>query len=170
LDFGNFLGACEGGTKSWLKDKSGLRSIPPTKKNLHCGAVKANHCWYADPANPDDVDQIFDPRKLPFPPRFWAVDLADGELKPDEDALKAANLDLEKAKLTCIRLRLNVPVLKDRRVAIIRLLEEEQLQRGSGDPDKEEEIRRQLVEEFLTPEPDGSLPAFWTTIRAYLNS
>ncbi len=171
LDFGNFLAACEGGTKDWLKDESTgrLRSPPPSRKNRHCGSVKGNALWYADPAVASSVDLLFDPRKIPESPCLWRISPRDGSLEPDEVAIEAAGCSVGMAKETVTKLCLNAPVLRDFRLAVITQLDQELLEKGEGDREKEDALRRQMMVEYLGTDTGGDLRPFWTTLRAHLS-
>lgn len=95
--------------------------------------------------------------------RLFRFNNKDGEIQPDETACEKANIPIENAQFTIKKLNLNAKTLKDRRLAVMKVITKEldDLNDGMIDPI---DLDRKVAEIYFG---DGTenWPAFFTTIR-----
>ena len=148
LDPANMMLCCQGGT---CPTNDNERKLRPIKENRSCGEAKENSM---DP-------QFIDPRDLPPLPSLVRID-DEGEISADEDACKAAKIDVSRVEKTIRILGLNVKRLqKDRKQHWDDL--STNYQEYLKDPQKLEAMARME----LLPGKDGRLPRFFSTSRSY---
>jgi uncharacterized protein (TIGR02646 family) len=166
----NLFAACKGGSETNLfgeKAREGYkdtaRCLPPIKKNLSCGGT-------------DNIldEKILKPSELPISPPLFSISIFNGKISVDENACHQAGIDPEKAKATIKELNLNCKRLCQVRKRILKKLDADyQKQRASlGNPTftQIDALLNQMTAQSLAIKPDGSLPAFFTTIRAFFGS
>jgi uncharacterized protein (TIGR02646 family) len=154
LEFANLLACCEGGTIRWNKD----RTEGPIPETMHCGQLKSDR-------TPDG--RMLDPRSIPPSPSFWRT--TRGELLVDPEACSTTGVDPGLLDSTVTFLGLNRRGLVRLRETLVASLDSEAQEDLSSDS---ELLQRMYVvaARNLLPDPDGGLPRFWSTIRAWAGS
>ncbi len=149
LDQTNIIACCEGGQRSSAGDRRTRRRVSGGRDRLSCGQKKGDNA---------DVD-FLDPRALPSSPAVMRV-LTSGEIVPDKAACAVAGIDPVHVAKTIDVLGLNVARLREARLAQRELALEDHASCGG-----EGEVRT-AAENWLLPDRDGRLPAFFTTVRS----
>lgn len=168
----NLFAACKGGSetnrfgeKAREGYKDTARCLPPIKKNLSCGGTKENKIL---------DEQILKPSELPISPPLFSVSIFNGEISVDENVCHQAGIDPEKAKTTIKELNLNCKRLSQVRKRILKKLDADYRKRraslGNATFTQIDALLNQMTAQSLAVKPDGSLPAFFTTIRAFFGS
>lgn len=110
LDWQNMLATCQGGLQNIdIPGEEALRNSKPPHNIPCCGAAKADYV-------PDG--RLLNPLNLPTT-RLFKFSSQDGEIRPDELACEHAGIDVEYVQFTIQTLGLNVPRLKDQRLAVM---------------------------------------------------
>jgi hypothetical protein len=119
-------------------------------------------------------EQILKASELPISPPLFLVSILNGAISVDENACHQVGIEPEKAKATIKELNLNCKRLCQVRKRILKKLDADyQKQRASlGNPTftQIDALLNQMTAQSLAINPDGSLPAFFTTIRAFFGS
>jgi uncharacterized protein (TIGR02646 family) len=155
LDWQNMLANCRGGMENIdiSEEENERRISQPPNRFACCSAAKANFI---------PNEKFLNPLKLPTL-RLFRFSSLDGEIRPDENACKKADIPIEYVQFTIQKLGLNVQRLKNERVAIISEITQELDQRDDGiiNPIL---LKKQIASERFG---DGKYdwPAFFTTIR-----
>jgi uncharacterized protein (TIGR02646 family) len=169
----NLFAACKGGSEVNIfgdKAREGYRDtarcLPPIKKNLSCGGTKIDKIL---------DNQILKPSNLPMSPPLFSVSIFNGAISVDENACHQTGINPEKAKSTIKELNLNCKRLCEVRKRILKKLDANyRQQRATLDASaifaQIDTLLNQMVTQFLAVKPDGSLPAFFTTIRVFFGA
>ena len=168
----NLFAACKGGSetnrfgeKVRLEHKDTARCLSPTKKNFSCGGTKKDKIL---------DEQILKPSELPISPPLFLVSIINGAISVDENACHQAGIDPEKAKATIKELNLNCRRLCEVRKRILKKLDADyrELRANLGNTTftQIDALLNQMTAQSLAVKQDGSLPAFFTTIRAFFGS
>jgi len=169
----NLFAACKGGSEVNIfgeKAREGYRDatrcLPPIKKNISCGSSKK--------------DQILDgrilkPSQLPISPTLFSVSIFNGRISADENACYQAGINPEMAKSTIKELNLNCKRLCEVRKHILKKLDADYRQQRialgtTATFAQIDALLEQMITQFLVIKPDGSLPAFFTTIRVFFGA
>jgi len=168
----NLFAACKGGSETNLfgeKAREGYkdtaRCLPPIKKNLSCGSTKKDKIL---------DEQILKPSELPISPPLFSVSILNGAISVDEKACHQAEIDPEKAKATIKELNLNCRRLCQVRKRILKKLDANYRKLRANLENTTftqiDTLLNQMTAQYLAVKADGSLPAFFTTIRAFFGS
>jgi uncharacterized protein (TIGR02646 family) len=168
----NLFAACKGGSeinrfgeKVLEKYKDTARCLPPIKKNLSCGGTKKDKIL---------DEQILKPSELPISPPLFSVSILNGEISVDENACHQTGIDPEKAKATIKELNLNCKRLCQVRKRILKKLDADYRKLRASLENatftQVDALLNQMIAQYLAVKSDGSLPAFFTTIRAFFGS
>ncbi|TGN99749.1 hypothetical protein PN36_34045 [Candidatus Thiomargarita nelsonii] len=149
------------------------RYLPPIKKNRSCGEAKDDNVM---------DDEIIKPSELPILPALFSITrkppqgiinkVKVGALKVNEKACIQAGIDPKKVAATIDTFNLNCERLCLARKTVLEKLEEdfevELANLGENPSDKEiKSVLKKMAEYSLAVNQDGTLPAFFTTIRAF---
>ncbi|HEW98739.1 MAG: TIGR02646 family protein [Candidatus Parabeggiatoa sp. nov. 3] len=169
----NLFAACKGGSevnifgdKARSDYRDTARCLPPIKKNLSCGASKKYKIL---------DNQILNPIQLPLSPPLFSVSIFNGAISVDENACHQAGINPEKAKSTIKALNLNCKRLCEVRKQILKKLDADYRQQrltlgATASFAQIDTLLNQMVAQSLTVKPNGSLPAFFTTIRVFFGA
>jgi len=174
----NLFAACKGGTQTNLFGSKTChpdqrRYLPPIKKNRSCGEAKD-----------DEVmdDEVIKPSELPISPALFSITrkppngitnkLKVGAIKVNEKACRQTGIDPKKVAATIDAFNLNCERLCLARKTVLEKLEEdfelELANLGENPSDKEiKSVLEKMAEYTLVVNQDGTIPAFFTTIRVF---
>ncbi|HEW99022.1 MAG TPA: TIGR02646 family protein [Beggiatoa sp.] len=172
----NLFAACKGGTqtngaKTRHPDQS--RCLPPIKKNRSCGEAKDDNVMDEDILKPSD---------LPISPALFSITqkpqggivnkVKEGALKVNENACLQAGIDPKKVEATIDTFNLNCDRLCLARKTVLEKLEEdfelELADLGENPSDNQiKSVLEKMAKYNLAVNQDGTLPAFFSTIRIY---
>lgn len=169
----NLFAACKGGSETRLfgeKVREGYkdtaRCLPPIKKNLSCGSIKKDKIL---------DNKILKPSELPISPPLFSVSIFNGAMSVDDNACRQACIEPEKAKATLKALNLNCKRLCEVRKAILKKLDayyrqqRENLGKNATFAQLDTLVN-QMAAQYLAIKPNGSLPAFFSTIRVFFGA
>lgn len=154
LDWKNMLATCRGGLQNIdVPGEEALRNSKPPHDIPCCGAAKDDYV----PAG-----RLLNPLSLPAI-RLFKFSSQDGAIRPDELACEHAGIDVENVQFTIQTLGLNVPRLKDQRLAVIEEVSSDLDSQDDGEIDAIE-LEKKVAADYLgngMPE----WPCFFTTLR-----
>ncbi|RKZ85652.1 MAG: TIGR02646 family protein [Candidatus Parabeggiatoa sp. nov. 1] len=175
----NLFAACKGGTQTNLfgtktRQPDPNRCLPPIKKNRSCGEAKDDHVM---------DDEILKPSELPISPSLFSITrkppggivnkIKEGALKVNENACLQAGIDPKIVTTTIDAFNLNCERLCLARKTVLEKLEAdfelELADLGENPSDKQIKSALEKMAKYnLAVNQDGTLPAFFSTIRIFL--
>jgi uncharacterized protein (TIGR02646 family) len=150
----NLFAACKGGTN--LHTGESKRSLPPAKLNLSCGEAKGKQILDGE---------ILNPAMLPEKALVFLVN-DEGKIEANKSVCEATATDFVKAQATVVRLNLNCKRLMNARADVWQFMEsdfEQRIESGESELD----ALADMAATYLTPDSQGRLQAFFTTIHSY---
>jgi len=178
FDILNLFAACKGGTQKNLfgaetRHPDQTRCLPPIKKNRSCGEAKDDNVM---------DDDIIKPSELPISPSLFSITrkpqegmvkkVKEGALKVNKNACLQAGIDPKKVETTIDAFNLNCDRLCLARKTVLEKIEEdfelELVNLGKNPSDKKIKlVLKKMAEYNLAVNQDGTLPAFFSTIRLF---
>jgi len=175
----NLFAACKGGTQTNLFGRKSrypepTRCLSPIKKNRSCGEAKDDNVM---------DDEIIKPSDLPISPPLFSITRRPpsgvvkpsdklGALKVNKNACLQAGIDPNKVEATIETFNLNCDRLCLARKTVLEKLEEDfELELANLGENPSDQQLKSLLDKMakynLAVNRDGTLPAFFTTIRVF---